>query len=214
MAHHPTKNNEDNPRGGGAWESNIRLSINLKKMDATTAQKFGLTAEDAHDRAFILTTYDNYGGKNIAYFYKDKDTGVPRQIIPQREAGKLVQQWLLESLKQYGSVSKRNLTQNRQGKDATVAEMMQSYPDVFGSKTKLISAAVEALLEDGQIFEVKQGREVLLTVEPPETGSSTQDSIAEPTPPPTDKPELKLTRTRRRRSMKRRDLRGDAVNDH
>lgn len=202
MAHHSTKSNSGTPRGGSAWESNIRLSINLKKMPPNMASEFGLSKEEAEDRAFEMICYDNYGGKNRAYFYKDPDTGVPRQIMPKHIVGDRVRDWLLKALEEHGPVNKNLLRGNRQSDDETVTVMMKSYPEVHGNKKILVSAAIQSLLEDGQIFEFQERRSVILTLQKPES-----EPIPEPAPEPaltpTERPELKVTRGRRslRRSL-------------
>ena len=167
MAHHPTKSNPKSSRGAGSWESNLRLTINLVKMDGATGQRFGFTAQEAKDRAFVMTCNDNYGGKNTAYFYKDEKTGMPRPIAKGVYAAEVVQEWLLESLKKLGEVNKRALLQTSTKEDTTVKAMLESFPDIRGGKKTAIKDAVDALLEDDQIYEIKQGKTTILTTKRP-----------------------------------------------
>lgn len=167
MAHHPTKSNPMSSRGGGAWESNIRLTINLVKMDAQTGNQFGFSPQEARDRAFTMTCNDNYGGQNTAYFYKDPETGLPRPIAPEHNTAELVQEWLLDSLKEHGTVNKRALLQTRGKDDAAVAAMLDTFPIIRGDKKEAIAEAVAALIESDRLYEIKEGKSSLLTTKRP-----------------------------------------------
>lgn len=209
LTHHTAKSSGKNPRGASAWPSNIRLSINLSKMAAEEAHRFGLKPEKAADRAFTLTSDDNYGGKCTAYFFKDEHTGVPREITPKYEAGQLVQQWLLEKLPENEPVSRRALIGNRPGDDEAAAAMLASYPaDVIGDKKELIKAAVTALLEAEQIFQYKVGKATMLTMQPPKPAPDAKPADAADDTPAT--PLLPVPQRPGRRSL-RRNLGGDAA---
>ncbi len=167
MAHHPTKSNPKSSRGAGSWESNLRLTINLVKMDSSTGANFGFGTQEAKDRAFVMSCHDNFGGQNTAYFYKDKDTGLPLPIAMGEYAAEVVQEWLLESLKEHGEVNKRALLQTRAKEDETVAAILESFPVIRGGKKAAIKDAVDALIEDDQIYEIKQGKTTILTTKRP-----------------------------------------------
>ncbi len=188
MVHHSTKSNDSTDRGASAWGSNIRLSMNLKKLDKGREVEYGLSKEEADDRAFEMISHDNYGAKFRAVFYKDPETGVPLPISPKYIVGDRVKDWLREALQEHGPVNKRNLTGNHQGEDEKVAAIMESYPDVYGDKRKLIPAAVKSLLEEGKIHIVMDGQKKLLAL-------SVVDSMAEAVTEAEPKP---LKRRRRR----------------
>jgi RecA-family ATPase len=169
MAHHPTKSNPKSSRGAGSWESNIRLSINLIKMDKKTAALFNFSPQEAHNCAFIMSCNDNYGGQNTAYFYKDKETGLPYPINPDNNNLELVQKWILGCLAKHTEVNKRNLTQLRSKDDPVVAEMLESFPEIKGGKKYVVEDAVTSLVDAKRIFETKTGKSINLTKKRPKT---------------------------------------------
>ena len=167
MVLHSNKSNPSSSRGGGAWESNTRLTFTLVKMDKNHASMFGMTTREAQQKGFMMTASDNYGGQNVAYFIKDAKTDLPHPVSPDHNSAELVQEWLLEILTEHGPVNRRNLQQTRSKDDNVVAAMLDSYPDVRGNKQELIAAAIDALLEDDRIFEFKDGKAVMLTAKRP-----------------------------------------------
>jgi hypothetical protein len=169
MVHHPTKSNPRSSRGGGAWESNVRLTINLVKMDENMGRNCGLSScQEARERGFVMTSNDNYGSSpDPVYFLKDPETGIPRPINPGHITGELVKEWLLEALEEHGPVNRRLLQDNRPGECEVVANMLSTFPSVPGSKQDNTKDAVQALLDDDTIFEVKEGKSVLLTANRP-----------------------------------------------
>ncbi len=79
-----------------------------------------------------------------------------------------MQEWLFEILTEHGAVNRRNLQQTRSKDDATVAVMIESFPeDLRGNKQEMIADAVEALMEDDRIYEYREGKSVMLTAKRP-----------------------------------------------
>ena len=113
MVHHPGKADKKGSRGGSAWESNVRLTINLVKKS---------------DNIFTMTSSDNYGKTSEAIFTRDTATGFPHPVAPPAGVSESVEKWLLEALKEHGPVNRRNLTQNRQ-QDEVVARTMETFPE-------------------------------------------------------------------------------------
>ena len=166
MAHHPNKSNPTSSRGGGAWESNIRLTINLTKMPPAEGKIFNLSA-DATSRCYKMISSDNYGGKNEAFFMKDAETGFPRPIFKQESTSKAVEDWLYEALKEHAPVNRRLLVQNRPGNDTKVSAMMESFPQINGEKKQAIAEAIDKLIEADRIYDIKDGKTNMLTTQKP-----------------------------------------------